>query len=81
MLDEGGFEYSPKTERFNVNFAKIEEAVKSCVKLIMEIQATGNREKALQVKKNLGINRDVTLKALEKLKSISVDIAPLPFHF
>jgi len=77
LIDQGGIVYDPNTERFSVNFEKIEEGVKELTAKILTIQGTGNKAEAVNLLKEYGINRDYTQKALGKLSSIPVDINPI----
>ncbi|ORY01694.1 hypothetical protein K493DRAFT_277737 [Basidiobolus meristosporus CBS 931.73] len=76
LIDHGGFVYDPKSQRFRVDFAKIEEAVKSLVRDIMVIQGDGDKRNAENFLNTYGINRDYTQLALEKIAKIPIDIQP-----
>lgn len=77
LIDEGGLEYDEKTERFGVNFGKIEEAIKKLTAKILLIQEKGDKQKAKELLDKYGINREYTKKALEKLSGVPVDIFPI----
>ncbi|KAK9767129.1 hypothetical protein K7432_003321 [Basidiobolus ranarum] len=77
LIEKGGFKYDTATEKFSVDFTKIEAAVASLVKDIMTIQGEGDKAKATTFLNTYGVIKDHTAKALDKLKSVPVDIQPI----
>ncbi|KAK9709815.1 hypothetical protein K7432_008770 [Basidiobolus ranarum] len=76
LIDQGGFTYDSTTERFKVNFTKIDHAVEALTREIMVIQGNGNKSEAEQFLNTYGINREYTQLALKKLANIPIDIQP-----
>ncbi|KAK9768558.1 hypothetical protein K7432_000701 [Basidiobolus ranarum] len=76
LIDQGGFVYDSASERFRVDFLKIEKAVENLVKEIMVIQGDGEKYKAEKFLNTYGINRGYTKLALKKLENIPIDIQP-----
>ena len=78
MLNKGGFVYNKNTQKYSVNFDKIDDAIKSLTTEILTIQGDGDRNRAeLLIKKYAIINED-TKHVLNKLNNnnIPVDIQP-----
>ena len=61
---------------FAVNWDKIKAGVEGLTREIMTIQAEGNYEKAKELTAQLGVVRPEVQAALDKLKSVPVDIEP-----
>ncbi|KAK9760212.1 hypothetical protein K7432_016019 [Basidiobolus ranarum] len=77
LIEKGGFIYDTASEKFSVDFTKIETSVASLVKDIMTIQGEGDKAKATTFLNTYGVMKDHTAKALEKLKTVPVDIQPI----
>ena len=75
LLDRGGFVVDPDGT-FTVNHDKIKDGVTALTHDIMTIQGDGNYAKAKELGDTLGMNRPPVQAALEKLKSVPVDIEP-----
>jgi hypothetical protein len=77
LTDEGAIKFDPKTATFQIVPDKIKAAVTKLTREIMTIQATGDYDKAKQMRTNLGVIRPDMQTALGKLDAIPVDIAPI----
>lgn len=75
LLDAGGFVVRPDGT-FAVNPAKVKDAVASLTGEFMTMQAEGNYEKAKEMQTRLGVIRPEVQRALDKLKSVPIDIEP-----
>jgi hypothetical protein len=75
LLDQRGFLVNPDGT-FGVNGDRMKEGVAGLTREIMTIQAEGDYTKAKALGERLGVVRPPVQQALEKLKSIPVDIEP-----
>jgi hypothetical protein len=75
LLDQGGFTLTPDGT-FAVNPGRIKEGVTTLTRDIMTIQAQGDYARARELGDRLGVVRPPVQRALERLKSIPVDIEP-----
>jgi hypothetical protein len=75
LLDQRGFVVNPDGT-FGVNGDRVKEGVAGLTREIMTIQAEGDYAKAKALGERLGVVRPPVQQALEKLKSIPVDIEP-----
>ena len=75
LLDAGAFVVRPNGT-FAVDPAKIKEGVAALTREIMTIQAEGSYERAKEMQTRLGVIRPEVQRALDKMKSIPVDIEP-----
>ena len=75
LLDHGAFVVN-QDGTFAVNWDKIKAGVEGLTREIMTIQAEGNYEKAKELTAKLGVVRPEVQAALDKLKSVPVDIEP-----
>ncbi len=77
LMEKGGVEFDPTTERFRVNYNRIEKAIKELSHEILMIQAHGDYEAAKAfIAKYRYISSELQ-KALGKLSDIPVDIRPM----
>ena len=77
LREKGGISYDPATERFSTDFEKVKGAVRDLAREILMIQAKGDYEGAKKMVEKYGSMPPEVTKALDKLKSIPVDIEPL----
>lgn len=77
LHDAGAFVYDSSTARFRVDFDAIKPAVRDLTGLIMTVQAEGNYTKARQLLETYAVVRPPMQQALDALKDIPVDIAPM----
>ena len=75
LLDHGAFVVN-QAGTFAVNWDKIKAGVEGLTREVMSIQAEGNYEKAKELTAKLGVVRPEVQAALDKLKSVPVDIEP-----
>jgi hypothetical protein len=75
LLDQRGFVVNPDGT-FSVNGDRVKEGVSGLTREIMTIQAEGDYARARALGERLGVVRPPVQQALEKLKSIPVDIEP-----
>lgn len=75
LLDAGGFVVRPDGT-FAVNPEKVKDAVASLTGEFMTMQVEGNYEKAKEMQTRLGVIRPEVQRALDKLKSVPIDIEP-----
>ncbi len=75
LLDKGAFTVAPGC-RFDVNMAKVKDAVRDLTHDLMTLQAEGDKARAEALLGQLGVIRPDTKCALEKLGKIPVDIEP-----
>ena len=75
LRDQGGFVANPNGT-FSVNMDKVKTAIEGLTQEIMTLQAEGNYEKAKGLTARLGVVRPEVQAALDKLKSVPVDIEP-----
>ncbi|HTB16842.1 MAG TPA: hypothetical protein VK708_01950 [Bryobacteraceae bacterium] len=76
ITDKGGFIAHPDGT-FEVNFDKIQAAVRDLAHDLLTIEATGDYGRAKQMLDQLGVLRPNMQKALKSLDAIPVDIQPL----
>jgi len=76
LLEKGGFQYNSKTQKFSVNFDKIESAVADLSREIMTLQAEGNKAQGQNLITKYVFNSEETLQALKQLEHIPTDITP-----
>ena len=77
LMEKGGVNYNPSTEKFHVNDGKIKAAVRDLSRAILMIQAEGDYQGA---KAFIAKYRKISPKlqtALDKLNDIPVDIRPV----
>jgi hypothetical protein len=75
LLDHGGFRVNADGT-FAVDDAKIQDAVKGLTAEFMTLQAEGNKAKATQMLKELGVVRPPVQAVLDRLNGVPVDIEP-----
>jgi Peptidase family M49 len=76
LTDKGGF-VARADGRFEVNFAKIKDAVRDLDRDLLTIEATGDYAGAKRMLDQLGVIRPSMQKALGGLSDIPVDIKPV----
>ncbi len=75
LTDHGAFIARPDGT-FEVNYAKIKQAVRDLTHELLTIEARGDYASANRLLAELGVLRPGLTKALERLKDIPVDIEP-----
>ncbi len=76
LMSKGAIVYDTKTERFHIDFARMPGACRDFVKELLDIQATGDYEKAKAFMAKWAHMPQSMRKALPKLADIPVDIKP-----
>jgi len=77
LLEKGGFVYDPKSEKFGVNYAKIEDAVRALAHDLLMLQALGDYEGAKQFIEKYRFLSPELRNALKKLENVPIDIYPI----
>jgi hypothetical protein len=75
LLDKGGFVQKPDGT-FAVDFGKVKSAVQDLTHDLLTLEATGDYNGAREMLGKLAVVRPETRRALDKLRSIPVDIEP-----
>jgi len=76
LTDKGAF-MAHADGTFSVDFAKIKTAVRDLARDILTIEATGDHAAAQAMLERLAVLRPPMAKALDSLKNVPVDIAPV----
>ncbi|HEX8847070.1 MAG TPA: hypothetical protein VF791_20675 [Pyrinomonadaceae bacterium] len=77
LVDEGAIKVDERTGTFQINQARIKEAVRKLTHDIMTIQAEGSYEKAKAMLDKYGVIRAPMRSALDRLGNVPVDIEPI----
>ncbi|KAJ2077001.1 hypothetical protein H4R24_005385 [Coemansia sp. RSA 988] len=77
LLEKGGFTYSKADGKFGVDMEKISQAVSDLTRDIMLIQGDGDKQRAVEFKKKYGNISPPVKAALDSMKSVPIDIAPI----
>jgi len=77
FTDEGGIKYDERTGKFSVDESKIQDAVRKLTTELLTIEAEGSYEKAAAILNKYAVVRAPMKSALDKLKSVPVDIEPV----
>ncbi|KAJ2640554.1 hypothetical protein GGF44_002529 [Coemansia sp. RSA 1694] len=77
LLEHGGFVYDEVDEKFAVGMECISRVVSDLTRDIMLIQGDGVKLRAVEFRERYGVLAPSVKRALEKLKSVPIDIAPI----
>jgi hypothetical protein len=77
LLEKGGYEYNPETQKVKVNFTKAGSALRDLANLILMIQAKGNYQGAKDLIAKYVVNSPSMQTLRDKLSSLPVDIKPV----
>jgi hypothetical protein len=77
FTDEGAIKYDERTGKFSVDESKIRDAVRKLTHELLTIEAEGSYEKAAAILDKYANIRPPMKSALDKLKSVPVDIEPI----
>ena len=77
FFDEGGIKFDERTGKFSVDESKIQDAVRKLTTELLMIEAEGSYEKAAAILDQYAVIRPPMKSALDKLKSVPVDIEPI----
>jgi hypothetical protein len=77
LLEKGGYEYNPETQKVKVNFGKVGLALRDLANLILMIQAKGDYQGAKDLIAKYVVNSPSMATLRDKLSSLPVDIKPV----
>lgn len=77
FTDEGAIKFDERTGKFSVDESKIRAAVTKLTTELLTIEAEGSYEKAAAILEKYAVIRPPMKGALDKLKSVPVDIEPV----
>jgi hypothetical protein len=77
LTDEGAIKFNEAKGTFSVDHAKIKDGVTKLTHDLLTLEAEGSYEKAKAMLDKLAVIRPPMQQALEKLKSVPVDIEPI----
>jgi len=77
LTDEGAFHFEERSGTFNVDEAKIKDAVNKLTREILTIEAEGSFEKARAILDKYALIRPAMKSALDRLSDVPVDIEPI----
>jgi hypothetical protein len=77
MREKGAFVFDPAAEKFKLDFAKFKVAIRDLTARLLTIEGDGSYDGAKELVAKYGTMDAITLKIIEKLKDIPVDIAPI----
>lgn len=77
LLEKGGYEYDPATNKVKVNFEKIYESVKGLAHILLTIEATGDYNGAKELIQKYAVISPSMKSVIDKLSGIPVDIKPV----
>ena len=76
LMKEGAISYDAQTDKYQVNYDRMPEAVKKLTEELLLIEATGDQQRAKTLFTKFGNMPDFMKKSIEKLQQIPVDSAP-----
>ena len=77
LLEKGGYEYNPETNKVKVNFDKIYDSIKELANKLLTIEATGDYNGAKELIKQYAVISPSMKSIIDMLSSIPVDIKPV----
>jgi hypothetical protein len=77
LLENGGYEYNPETQKVKVNFEKVGPVLKDLANKILMIQAKGDYQGAKDLIAKYVVNSPSMQTLHEKLSDLPVDIRPV----
>jgi hypothetical protein len=77
LLEKGGYEYNPETQKVKVNFGKVGSELRNLANLILMIQAKGDYQGAKDLIAKFAVNSPSMQTLRDKLSSLPVDIKPV----
>jgi hypothetical protein len=77
FTDEGGINYDERTGKFSIDETKIRDAVRKLTSELLTLEAEGSYDKARAILTKYAVIRPPMRGALDKLKSVPVDIEPI----
>ena len=76
LTDEGAIKFNEAKGTFSIDHSKIKEGVTKLTRELLTLQAEGSYDKAKAILEKYAVIRPPMQQALEKLKSVPVDIEP-----
>jgi len=77
FTDEGAIKFDERTGKFSVDESKIRDAVRKLTTELLTIEAEGSYDKAKAILDKYAVIRPAMKGALDRLKSVPVDIEPI----
>ena len=77
LTDEGAIKFDESAGTFSIDPAKVKQAVRKLTHELLTIEAEGSYEKAKAILDKYAVVRPPMKSALDKLKSVPVDIEPI----
>ena len=77
FTDEGAIKFDERTGKFSVDESKIRDAVRKLTNELLTIEAEGSYDKAKAILDKYAVIRPPMKSALDRLKSVPVDIEPV----
>lgn len=77
LLEKGGYEYNPETQKVKVNFEKIGPALRDLANLVLMIQAKGDYQGAKDLIAKYAVNSPSMETLRKNLEQLPVDIKPV----
>src|ERR1041384_8842936 len=77
FTDEGGINYDERTGKFSIDETKIRDRVRKLPSELLTLEAEGSYDKARAILTKYAVIRPPMRGALDKLKSVPVDIEPI----
>ena len=77
LTDEGAIKFNESAGTFSIDPARVKEAVRKLTSELLTIEAEGSYEKAKAILDKYAVIRPPMKNALDKLKSVPVDIEPI----
>ena len=77
FVEQGAISFDPKTRRYAIDFTKMQTAIATLAKELLEIEATGDRNRAEQWFKKYDSMPSELKSALASVKDVPVDIDPV----
>ncbi len=77
LLENGGIVYQPETQRFAIDFDKIDNGITLLANELLLIEAEGDYERARKLKDTYGTMPDFLRTALDRLKDLPIDLVPV----
>jgi len=77
LLEKGGYEYNPETQKVKVNFEKVGSNLRDLANIILMIQAKGDYQGAKDLIAKYAVNSPSMETLREKLDHLPVDIQPV----
>jgi hypothetical protein len=77
LAEQGAITFDPKTGKYAIDFTKMQQAIVTLAKELLEIEATGDRNRAEQWFKKYDSMPAELKSALTSVKDVPVDVDPV----